>query len=98
MTQRPDAAPAAADQKAKAPADFADTLAELEALVERLESGDLSLESSLENYERGIALVREARGRLSRAELRVQTLAERDDRGPALAPFDEPDAQGGTPA
>lgn len=98
MTQRPDDASSAADRPAKAPADFAGTLAELEALVERLESGDLSLESSLENYERGIALVREARGRLAQAELRVRTLAERDDQSLATEPFDDPDAQGGAPA
>lgn len=98
MTQRSDAVSPPADRPAQAPADFAATLAELEALVERLESGDLSLESSLENYERGIALVREARGRLAQAELRVQTLAERGDESGAPTPSDDPDAPGGAPA
>ncbi|WP_456268939.1 exodeoxyribonuclease VII small subunit [Kushneria sp. AK178] len=64
---------------AQTPSDFAGTLASLETLVRRLESGDLSLEASLEDFERGIVLVRDARARLEQAELRVQQLLAQED-------------------
>jgi len=54
--------------------DFETTLAELEALVQRLEKGDLSLDESLKAYERGIALTRACQTSLQAAELRVRKL------------------------
>ncbi|MFO0511674.1 MAG: exodeoxyribonuclease VII small subunit, partial [Gammaproteobacteria bacterium] len=45
--------------KSKRPPDFEKSLAELEALVERLEGGELPLEESLKSFERGVALTRE---------------------------------------
>lgn len=59
--------------------DFEAALAELEALVERMESGELSLDDSLAAFERGIHLTRHCQRALSEAEQRVQTLLERDD-------------------
>ncbi|MCR9279383.1 MAG: exodeoxyribonuclease VII small subunit [Pseudomonadaceae bacterium] len=64
-------------QKKKAadePVEFEKTLEELEALVERMESGELSLAESLTAFERGVALTRECQSALKDAELRVQTL------------------------
>ncbi|GGL98925.1 exodeoxyribonuclease VII small subunit [Pseudomonas asuensis] len=61
----------------KAP-DFEHSLAELQTLVERLESGELSLEESLGAFEQGIRLTRECQSALSQAEQKVQTLLERD--------------------
>lgn len=66
--------------------DFEATLSELETLVERMESGDLSLEDSLSAFERGVTLTRECQQALSEAELRVKTLTaaaddSADDRG-----------------
>lgn len=54
--------------------DFEATLAELAALVERMEKGDLSLDESLQSFERGIALTRACQDALQAAELRVRTL------------------------
>jgi len=57
------------------PADaFEQSLDELEALVERMESGDLSLEESLTAFERGIALTRSCQQALQAAERRVEIL------------------------
>jgi exodeoxyribonuclease VII small subunit len=53
---------------------FEDSLAELEALVERMESGDLSLEESLTAFERGIALTRSCQQALQAAEQKVEIL------------------------
>lgn len=62
----------------KASLDFEQSLAELQALVERLENGELSLEDSLAAFERGIALTRDCQGALAQAEQKVQVLLERD--------------------
>ncbi|MFO8045219.1 MAG: exodeoxyribonuclease VII small subunit [Halomonas sp.] len=70
--------------------DFATTVECLERLVERLESGELSLESSLAAFEEGIRLTRDAQRRLDEAELRVRTLTEGEEGGMALAPFSGP--------
>lgn len=53
---------------------FGETLAELEAIVAALESGQLELEDSLERYERGVALLRSLQGRLADAQQKVTML------------------------
>ncbi|MGJ8515303.1 exodeoxyribonuclease VII small subunit [Carnimonas bestiolae] len=58
---------------------FGTKLKQLEAIVERLEGGDLELEESLASFEQGVRLTREARSRLDAAELKIKTLLERDD-------------------
>lgn len=55
-------------------ADFETSLDELETLVEQMESGDLSLEESLQAFERGVVLTRSCQSALKAAELRVQKL------------------------
>ena len=52
--------------------DFETALAQLEQLVQKLESGDLSLETSLQEYERGVQLTRVCQQALKQAEQRVQ--------------------------
>ncbi|MDR9438697.1 MAG: exodeoxyribonuclease VII small subunit [Halomonas sp.] len=76
-----------------APADFAATVEQLEQLVERLESGELSLEGSLAAFEKGVRLTRDAQRRLDEAELRVRTLTEGEAGGVDLQPFDAPSAE-----
>ena len=55
---------------------FEKALEELESIVEDLESGDLSLENSLNSFEKGIKLARQCQEKLSQAELQVQKLIE----------------------
>ncbi len=57
---------------------FEDALAELEQLVNRLERGDLSLEASLEAFERGVNLTRLCQKALQEAEQKVQILIEKN--------------------
>lgn len=57
-------------------ADFEKSLTELEALVEQLESGDISLDESLKKFERGVTLTRQCQQMLKSAELRVEQLLE----------------------
>ena len=58
------------------PASFEAALAELESIVESMESGDLPLEESLTAYKRGVALVKAAHARLAAVEEQVKVLEE----------------------
>jgi exodeoxyribonuclease VII small subunit len=53
---------------------FEESLASLEALVSAMEEGDLSLEESLQAFEKGIRLTRECQSALQKAEQKVQIL------------------------
>lgn len=57
----------------------------LEAIVEGLEGGELSLEESLERFAEGINLVRQGEGLLNDAEKRIEQLLSDDGR---TAPID----------
>jgi exodeoxyribonuclease VII small subunit len=54
--------------------DFEKTLDELEQLVTSMEDGELSLEESLQAFEKGIKLTRECQTALKQAEQKVQVL------------------------
>ncbi len=69
--------------------DFERGLAELEALVARLENGDGSLEMALNEFERGIALTRACQAALEKAEQRVHILSENHQTKPFLAAENE---------
>ena len=70
--------------------DFESALAELEALVEKMEQGDLSLDESLKQFERGVQLTRACQQALKEAEQKVQILLEKDGQ-PSLEAFDNDD-------
>ena len=70
------------------PLDYEAALAELEALVQRMETGSLSLENSLVAFERGVQLTRQCQTALQQAELRVKALM-RDGSEHELPPSDE---------
>lgn len=54
--------------------DFEKSLEELEAIVENMEKGDLTLEQSLRDFERGVLLTRACRKALEQAEQKVSVL------------------------
>ncbi len=56
--------------------DFEKALQELEQLVENMEEGDMSLEESLKQFERGVALTRSCQKALADAEQKVQILLQ----------------------
>ena len=56
--------------------DFESALEELENLVSKMESGELSLDNSLKAFERGIELTRTCQSTLEAAELRIQMLTK----------------------
>jgi len=59
--------------------DFETMLHELEQIVERMEQGEISLEQSLEDFERGMALARACQGQLKDAEQRVEKVLRRNN-------------------
>jgi exodeoxyribonuclease VII small subunit len=58
----------------KPPRDFETALAELEAIVARMESGQLALEDSLSAYQRGAELLAYCRDTLDRSAQQVSVL------------------------
>ena len=67
--------------------DFEQALGELEAVVERLEHGELPLEEALKQFERGIELTRGCQASLKQAEQRVEILLRKTPEA-APEPFD----------
>ena len=63
------------EKRVESPA-FEDALTELEAIVERMEDGEPSLEESLKLFERGMDLTRRCQKALDEAEQRIRTLAD----------------------
>ena len=61
------------------PINFEKSLKQLEALVEKLEKGELSLEESLKQFEQGVKLTRECRQALQTAEQKISILSQEDD-------------------
>lgn len=56
--------------------DLEKALSELEDIVAQLEAGELPLEKSLKQFERGVRLSRECQAALKDAEQRVQILTD----------------------
>jgi exodeoxyribonuclease VII small subunit len=78
-----------AETSVEPPADFERSLAELEAIVDKLEAGELSLDDSLRHFERGVQLTRVCQGALKQAEQKVEILLRRSGADEfAAAPFD----------
>ena len=73
--------------KKKSEFDFENALQELEQLVEKMEQGEMSLEESLQQFERGIALTRACQKALEEAEQKVQILLKNNGKS-ELVEFD----------
>ncbi|HYA38407.1 MAG TPA: exodeoxyribonuclease VII small subunit [Candidatus Methylomirabilis sp.] len=58
--------------------DFEAALAELEKIVEKMESGEQSLEEALKSFQRGIELARACQQGLKDAEQRVEKLVSKN--------------------
>ena len=69
---------------------FEDALEKLEGIVNVLETGDLSLEESLEAFEEGIRLSKVCSKWLNEAELRVEKLTSIDEDTIETEPFEVP--------
>lgn len=79
-----------AAKHAPAPPSFEQALDELDALVRRMESGELSLDESIAAYRRGAELARFCQTRLAQAEQEIKKLE-----GDLLKPLDPGELRGG---
>jgi exodeoxyribonuclease VII small subunit len=75
-------------KSASAPKTFEAAVSELEAIVRQMEAGSLPLEQALEQYRRGVALLRHCQDKLDAAEQQIRILE-----GNTLVPF-QPDDSG----
>jgi exodeoxyribonuclease VII small subunit len=64
------------------------SIADLETLVDELESGDLPLEKAMKKFEEGIKLTRQCQAALKEAEQKVEVLVQSAGGEEALEPFD----------
>ena len=78
-------------QKKQTMPDFEASLAELEAIVQRLEQGELPLEESLRQFERGVALTRSCQKALRQAEQKIRVLSKGTDGELVEQDFDAPE-------
>ena len=67
---------------------FEEALKQLESIAEQIEQGTIGLEESIGQYERGMALVKQCRSILSKAEHKIQQLQERGDGTLETAPLE----------
>lgn len=73
------------------PLTFEAAMRRLTAIVEDLETGELSLEESLARFEEGVHLARTSQGQLDAAEARVEELLKLDGHGlPVIEEVFEP--------
>ena len=71
---------------------FEQSLEALESIIARVESGEIGLEESIDEYERGVELIRRCREILEKAEQRVRRLSlEELEKGAGSSPIDESD-------
>lgn len=57
------------------PIHFEKSISELESIVMQLEKGELSLEDSLKQFEKGITLARKCEETLNKAEQKIEMLS-----------------------
>jgi exodeoxyribonuclease VII small subunit len=92
--RRPSDPPPASAPQPDAPGavSFEAALERLEAIVDRLERGELELEQALACFEEGVALTRQCAAQLDRSERRIEVLVREGDAWIAR-PFDEGGAE-----
>ena len=66
---------------------FDEILEELESIVESMDDGSLRLEETIESYEKGIKLIKQAQASLKNFEKKVQILNSKNE----LEHFNEPE-------
>jgi exodeoxyribonuclease VII small subunit len=85
----PTSSPSATDPQGIATLSFEQALEELDQLVRKMESGELSLDDSITAYRRGAELAQHCQGKLAVAE---QEIAKLD--GDVLKPLDPSELRG----
>jgi len=58
---------------------FEEAIKELTAIVAKIEQGQIPLQDSLEQYEKGMALIKHCRGILQKAEKRIEKISKEEE-------------------
>ncbi len=75
---------------------FEDELGDLEEIVSRIDSGELSLEESIAAFERGVALVRSLNHKLDEIERKVEVLIKTAQGELKSVPYESGTGESGT--
>jgi exodeoxyribonuclease VII small subunit len=68
---------------------FEQAIEDLTGIVNKIETGQVSLAESLEQYEKGMAMIKHCRGILLDAEKRIEQIAENEEQEETDADSDE---------
>ncbi len=68
---------------------FEQALRELQSIVDKLETGEVTLEEAIEMYERGVKLSKYCIQKLTQAELRIKKIIKDEANGFTLLDFDD---------
>ena len=82
--------PATEEQNDQEQPDFEHALSELEALVAKLEKGEMTLDESLQQFKRGVELTRRCQKILDQAQQVVEQLSNSQDESSAT-PLEQSD-------
>ena len=69
---------------------FEEALKQLETLARQIEQGQIGLEESINKYEEGMALVKQCRDILSKAEHKIQQIQQKADGSLNTKKFEPP--------
>ena len=58
---------------------FEDAIKELGGIVGKIEQGEIALQNSLQQYERGMALIKHCRQILAKAEKRIEKISQEEE-------------------
>jgi len=67
-----------------------EAMAQLDTIIERMESGELPLDRLLEDFESGAALIKVCQERLGSAEKKIRAISKSLDGSLSLEPFQTP--------
>jgi exodeoxyribonuclease VII small subunit len=61
---------------------FEQAIGQLKEIVQQIEQGEIPLQDSLEQYEKGMALIKHCRGILQKAEKRIEKISREEPTEP----------------
>jgi exodeoxyribonuclease VII small subunit len=74
---------------------FEQAIQQLKGIVDRIEQGEIPLQDSLEQYEKGMALIKHCRDILQKAEKRIEKISKEEPSEPEKEPKDAEPLLGG---
>jgi len=70
---------------------FEEAIRELTDIVGKIEQGQIPLQDSLEQYEKGMALIKQCRTILQKAEERIEKITKEEEKGDSNRQEKDPD-------